>query len=569
MEFSKFCEYLKKLDLTSSRNEMTVILAELFRQSKSDISQVCYLLQGNIAPSYKQVVFNLAERHMITVISKASEKEVGEISQMYKKLGDLGDVAEQFLVFQFSKKKQLSVIEVFEDLAKIANDSGEGSVERKINKTSELLRSLNPLSAKYVTRILLGKLRLGFSDLTMIDALSWMEKGDKSLKGQIEKAYRVMPDIGLLAKAVKEKGVEKATKSVSPIIGIPVFPMLTQRLKSPTEMIKKMGKVSVEPKFDGVRVLIHMNRDSVFAYTRNLNDVSYMFPELKEIKKYLKANSVILDSEAIGMDEKQKQFLDFQTTMQRRRKHDIENIKSKIPLRFQVFDILYKDGESLMDKNYIERRKILSDTVINGNLLKVDEHTITEDPSVIEREYEEKLKSGLEGIIVKKAESAYVPGRTGWRWVKMKEAETKTGKLTDTVDAIVMGYTQGRGKRSQFGVGQFLVGVRDGETVKTITKVGTGLTDEQFRELNLRLKKIFVKEKPKEYEVHKDLEPDFWVTPSLVVELAADDITKSPKHSAGYALRFPRLVNFRDDKSFKEATTLKELKDLFELQKKS
>ncbi|QQG47552.1 MAG: ATP-dependent DNA ligase [Candidatus Woesebacteria bacterium] len=565
MEFRKLSEFLKKLDLTASRNEMTIILSELFKECGSEISQVCYLLQGGIAPSYKQVVFNLAEKHMISVIAKASGKENHEIVTIYKKYGDLGDTAFDVLRGKTSK---ISVSQVFGKLSEIAKAGGEGSVERKITLTSDLVKDLDSQSAKYVVRILLGKLRLGFSDLTMIDALSWMEKGDKSLKAQIEKAYRVMPDIGLLAKAIKEKGVEKATKNVAPIIGIPVSPMLAQRLKSPSEMIKKMGKVAVEPKFDGVRVLIHMNGNNVFAYTRNLNDVSYMFPELLEIKRHIKAKSVILDSEAIGMDEKQKQFLDFQTTMQRRRKHDIENIKSKIPLRFQVFDILYKDGESLMDKNYIERRKILSDTVINGNLLKVDEHIITEDPSVIEREYEEKLKSGLEGIIVKKAESAYVPGRTGFRWVKMKEAETKTGKLTDTVDAIVMGYTQGRGKRSQFGVGQFLVGVRDGETVKTITKVGTGLTDEQFRELNLRLKKIFVKEKPKEYEVHKDLEPDFWVTSSLIVELAADDITKSTKHTAEYALRFPRLVNFRDDKSFKEATTLKELKDLFELQKR-
>jgi len=140
--------------------------------------------------------------------------------------------------------------------------------------------------------------------------------------------------------------------------------------------------------------------------------------------------------------------------------------------------------------------------------------------------------------VVKRANGGYVSGRTGWNWVKMKEVEGQSGRLADTVDCIVMGYSVGKGKRSSFGIGQFLVGVKDGDIFKTVTKVGTGLTDEQFRELNTRLKKLSTNEKPKEYEVPKDLTPDYWVVPSLVVELAADEITKSPKHTAGLALRF-------------------------------
>jgi DNA ligase-1 len=149
----------------------------------------------------------------------------------------------------------------------------------------------------------------------------------------------------------------------------------------------------------------------------------------------------------------------------------------------------------------------------------------------------------------------------------MKQVESSEGKLSDTVDCIVMGYTVGKGKRVGFGLGQFLVGIRDGDLVKTVTKVGTGLTDDQFRELKTRLEKLKVNEKPKEYVVSKILEPDFWVTPEVIVEIAADDITKSPNHTANFALRFPRLVKFRDDKSFKEATNLKEVEKLFKLQK--
>ncbi len=194
------------------------------------------------------------------------------------------------------------------------------------------------------------------------------------------------------------------------------------------------------------------------------------------------------------------------------------------------------------------------------------DYTITKDPGVIEKLMEKELSEGLEGIIVKRANSRYIPGRTGWRWVKMKEAEEARAKLADTLDCVVMGYSAGRGRRAGFGVGQFLVGIKDKEKIKTVTKVGTGITDEQFGELKERLSVIEVKSKPKEYVVHKELEPDHWVVPKLVVEIAADEITKSPKHAAGYALRFPRLVRFRDDKNPSQATSIKELIKLYELQ---
>ena len=252
--------------------------------------------------------------------------------------------------------------------------------------------------------------------------------------------------------------------------------------------------------------------------------------------------------------------------MSRRRKHEIEATAAKIPITFQVFDVLYKDGKSLMDLPYVKRRQTLEKTVKNGKFLQIVDYKITRDPKVIEKEMNRKVTEGLEGIIVKRANSRYVAGRTGWRWVKMKEVEGAVARLADTVDCLVMGYSAGRGKRVEFGVGQFLVGVRDRDKIKTVTKVGTGLTDDQFRELKKRLTKLEVKNKPKEYEVPKDLEPDYWVKPGLVVEIAADEITKSPKHTSGYALRFPRLVKFRDDKSVNQATTYSEIGKLFKLQ---
>ena len=335
-------------------------------------------------------------------------------------------------------------------------------------------------------------------------------------------------------------------------------------------MIEKMDEVSIEPKFDGLRIQLHYKAGLggfVKAYTRNMNENSWMFPELKNLSKYLKTKKVILDTEAVGVDEKRKKLATFQVTMSRRRKHEIESTAAKIPITFQVFDILLVGEKNLMDKPYLERRKVLKNTVKGGRLLRIVDYLVTKDPKKIEEEMEREVSDGLEGIIVKRANSRYVAGRTGWRWVKMKEAEKAVAKLADTLDCIVMGYSAGKGKRVQFGVGQFLVGVKHKDKIKTITKVGTGLTDDQFRELKKRLSKLEIKTKPKEYEIPKELEPDFWVRPGLVVEIAADEITKSPKHTSGYALRFPRLVKFRDDKSTNQATTLTEVKKLFKLQK--
>ncbi len=565
MKFKELAKYLFRLEKTSSRLEITRILSELFRNSSpNEIDKVTYLSLGILAPSYEGVILNLAEKMMIRILTRAYGVSEEKVLSAYKKAGDMGNVAQELGERLKIKGKGFSVTEVYEKLVEIANAGGGGSQEIKIEKTAQLLNALDPESARFVSRIPIGKLRLGFSEKTIIDALS-AESGVDKLK--IEEVYNIRPDIGFVARVIKEKNF----KGAKPKIGVPVVPMLAQRLNSPSEMVKKMGEVSVEPKFDGLRIFIHYRKNppELKVFTRNMNAIDIgTFPELKEIGKYIKAEEIILDSEAIGVDPEREMFLDFQKTIQRRRKHEVEKTSSEIPLQFQIFDVLFVDGVSLIGEPYIKRRAVLKDKVTSGKLLRIDDNTITDKPEVIKSLHEKYLKMGLEGVVVKKANGFYVSGRTGWNWVKMKEAEGQTGKLSDTVDCIVMGYTQGKGKRAGFGVGQFLAGIRDGDVFKTVSKVGTGLTDDQFRELVERLKKIEVKEKPKEYEVNKDLAPDYWVGPKEVVELAADEITVSPKHTAGFALRFPRLVRFRDDKSPAQATTLNELKEIAKLQKK-
>jgi DNA ligase-1 len=572
MKFSDLSVFFAKLEKTPSRNEITVILSDLFKKADpGEIDKITYLALGKLGPSYNEEVLNLAERMMFRVFEKAYKKDLGEMKKQFKSAGDLGIVAER-LSTEAKTKGNLKVVDVYEQLVKISRDGGEGSQERKVEKMSLLLTGLDPLSARYVSRIPVGKLRLGFSDKTVLDALSWFVVGDKSASGQIENAYRVLPDVGLLALEIKKYGLERATKNVKPKLGVPVMSMLCQRLKSPREMIKKMGgeAVAVEPKLDGLRIQIHFKRGPggfVKAYTRNLNEVSWMFPELSLAGKYIGADEVILDGEAMGVDEERKTLANFQSTMTRRRKYDIEKISEKIGIKFYVFDILYKDGKGLMDKPYFERKDNYLPTVKNGSLFVVVNYELTDDPDAVSKIHARFIEEGFEGVIVKKYDSKYVPGRTGWRWIKMKEKEESTGKLTDTIDCIVMGYSSGRGKRANFGIGQFLVGIRDGENYKTISKVGTGLTDEQFKDLKRRLQGLEVEAKPKEYIVNNLLNPDYWVFPELVVEIAADNITQSPSHTAGLALRFPRLVRFRNDKKPQDATSLNELKKIFKLQK--
>jgi len=563
MKFAELAEYLHKLEKTSSRLEITEILAELIKKlGEGEVGQAINLMLGQLGPSFSAPVFNVAEQMNIEAIAQAFDVEKNDVKKKYKELGDQGDAAQSF---SSKKHSDISVSDLSDVLIEVANFEGEGSVDLKINRLASLYESLDALSLRYVARIPIGKLRLGFSEKTLIDALSIAEVGDTSAKKDIESAFAVVPDIARLAKTIKKEGLQKATKNIIPQVGIPVMPMLAARLKSTNDMIKKMREVSVEPKFDGLRVFIHYKKgEPVKAFSRNMNRIEESFPELQRISEYTDAKELIVDSEAIGVDPKTEKFVDFQKTISRRRKHDIKKSSEDTPLTFQVFDIVMKDGTSFMDTDYIERREVLEKVFSKNKLFIVDEKTITKDPAVIVAKHKEYRDKGLEGVIVKKVDSKYIAGRTGWRWVKMKEEESKRSMLSDTIDAVVMGYTQGKGKRAKFGIGQFLAGVRNGETYLTITKVGTGLSDEQFKTLHTKLSKITVKNMPKEYRVTKELAPDFWVEPEVVVELAADEISVSPpnKHTAGYALRFPRLVRFRDDKSAKQATTLKEVKSI-------
>ncbi len=607
MQFRQLTEYFGKIESTSLRNEKTVILAEILREAKvEEVDKLVYLALGSLRPEFDRLEFNMAEKMILRALGATNEE--------YQKVGDLGELVERIRQSENSESQRArepesqTVSEVYGELEKIARDSGNGSQDRKVMRLGKLIRESDPQSAKYIVRMVAGKLRLGFSDKTVIDALSYLETGTKEFSDRLENAYQIRPDVGVIAQMVKEKGIVATTDEMKIVMGTPIVPALAQRLKTAQEMIEKMGRVYVEKKWDGTRVQIHFSRKMldlgskiydisreqgglfgeeevkpqfwVRSFTRNLDESSEQFPELGQIGEQILADEVILDSEAVGYDPKTGANVPFQLTITRKRKHGVVEAQKDVPLRFNVFDIMYLNGQSLIHLPLKERRAILEKTIKPGVVLAVDPYLETEDPGELREYHRAQLKAGYEGALVKQVDGTYMPGRTGFNWVKFKEAEDSRAKLSDTIDVVIMGYYLGKGKRSEFTLGAFLVGILDsrreerGESrIVTVAKVGTGITDLVFGELGERLKSIKILN-PKLQTLNKatilncndqtmvvpeTLTPDVWVEPKVVVEVAADEITVSPTHTAGYALRFPRLVKFRDDKNVENITTLDEI----------
>lgn len=577
MKFSDVAVRFAEIEKTSSRLDMTRVLSELFsKASEAEIGHLCYLLQGRVAPRYEAVEFGMADKFVIRAIAQAFSVDPAHVLRIFKKTGDLGQTAQE--VCRETKHRaqpaDYSVTAVYKKLSEIARESGTGSQERKISKLAELLKGSDELSLRYLVRIPLDKLRLGFSDMTILDGLSVMLAGDKSLRARLEDAYNVRPDIGYLATTAKRYGAAGLSR-VKVKVGAPILAALCQRLSTADEMIEKMKTVAVEPKYDGVRVQIHaeqiqsagrQTKFNVQSFSRNLENTTDMFPELQAIRDQLKADSVILDSEAVGVDPKTGRLIPFQETVTRKRKHGIDTQRTSVPLVFFVFDIMYKDGHDLLNVPLSKRREILKKTIVEGSILAVSPQIVTDNAAELRKYHDEQIRQGLEGVVVKQNESPYEPGRRGYRWVKFKE-EGRIGKLTDTIDAVVMGYYRGEGKRAGFGIGAFLVGVRDHDEIVSVTKIGTGVSDELWTKLRQKLDSLKTVQRPKRYrEVPKMLEPDVWIEPQVVVEVAGDDLTKSPSHGAGIAVRFPRLVRIRDDKGPDQATTLAEIRDMYKNQ---
>ncbi len=581
MEFAALARTFEELERTSSRLALIELLTQLFRsiERPEEIEQVCYLVQGRVAPFFVALEMGMAEKSVTRSIAMASHTPPERIAALYATLGDLGLVVEQVKSETKSAPSVLSVDEVFERLKAIAQTAGKGAVEQKSARLADLLTLVDSVSAKYVVRILLGNLRLGIGDATVLDALAKARWNDAKKRKLLEGAYHKTSDLGLIARTLWEHpGEEEAQQAVAALdieVGKPVHSQLAERLPSAEAIIAKMGTVVAQYKYDGLRAQIHKEGQQVTIFSRNLEDQSHMFPELiAGTLKQVRAESVILDAEALAYNATSEEFLPFQETTRRRRKHGIEAMAQQLPLKAFVFDILYKDGASLLDIPLVERLKILEETLQPDDILmRTASHTVS-DAHTLTLLFDEAVSLGLEGLVVKKQESRYEAGARNFNWVKLKRHSA--GALNDTIDCVLLGYLFGRGKRAALGAGSLLVGVYDPDRDQfvTVTKIGTGLSDEQWSSIRERTKGLEVDHKPA--RVSSLIEPSVWVEPRIVIEVLADEITRSPTHTAGkvgaepgYALRFPRLVSFRErDKQPEDATTVQELIELYNSQGK-
>ncbi len=613
MKFSEVAHAFAIIEKIQSRLAITEELSKVFKKATPDEAQeLCYLAIGVLNPPYIGTQFVIAQKTMAKIVAHLLAMSEEQVEKSMHALGDLGLVIQEHA---WNATEDLTISEVYQRLVQIEKNSGTGSQEKKSAQLQELLKTVDSVSAKYIVRIVLGTLRLGFSDMTIVDALSWMETGSKSLRADLEHAYNVCADIGLIAHTLKKSGIE-AIQHMDIHVGIPLRPAAAERLPSAQAIIEKIGPCVAEPKLDGFRLQVHIDKTGkdplIRFFSRNLLDMSAMFPEFVKACMNLPVKSLIIDGEAIVYDPNTGTFVSFQETVKRRRKHGIEELISELPLQLNMFDLMYLNGKSLLHTEQKERRallqKLFDEYMMNsheqpqksldkklpeqlsmfdcvykeqrrGSEEVVDTYAtqtiqiIQEIPITTAQELEayfiQEIAAGLEGLVIKKPDSFYQAGKRSFNWIKLKYQASE--KLQDTLDVAILGYYPGKGKRAQFGIGAFLVGIYNDEddAYETVAKVGTGLTDSQWVELKKQCDERAVSEKPKNFVCADDLAPMVWINPELVCEVLADEITISPLHTAGktknalgLALRFPRFVKYRPDKSATQTTSIEELKTL-------
>jgi len=575
MKFTRLAEYFEKLESETKRNELVQILSEAFREAEaSEVDKICYLIQGRVVPFFDPTEIGMATKMVEQAISLAYDVSREEVAKLAEKTGDQGLAALTLNKEARIKNKDLTVTDIHETLLSIARTTGEGSVEKKIGSMADLLSKVTPEGAKHLVRVPLGLTRLGIGDPTVMDALSMAKSGDKGFRKDLEEAYNKTSDLGFVAKVFWDKGIE-AIRKVELQVGKPVRPALAERLPDAEAVVKRMGEeFAVEPKFDGFRCQVHLVGNEVRIFSRNLEDFTASFPDLvKGVESEIKAESLILEGEAIAYNPVSGEFLPFQETTKRRRKYGVEEAAEKMPLKLFCFDLLYLDGKDITKEPYLQRRKKLKE------IIKDDSETVMEaigktahNAAEMQSQFEEAISEGLEGVMIKKLDSPYQAGARNFNWIKFKRMAG--GELLDTVDCVLLGYLFGTGKRTGFGVGGLLVGIYNPEKdeFESISRIGTGLTDDEWRHVKDMADKNKLDHKPA--RVNSLITPSVWVEPEIVLEIFADEITRSPLHTAGkkdnepgYALRFPRLVSFRgDSKRPEDATTVEEIEKMYKAQ---
>jgi DNA ligase-1 len=580
--YSDIADTYEKIEATTKRLEMTDLLVNLLKRTpKEIIDKVVYLTQGKIYPDFVKLEIGVAERLAIKALAHASGRRESEIEEDVKKTGDIGETAQKFIAQKRQLtffQKPLTVQRVYETLDKMARASGSGAVDTKITLLAGLLADATPKEAKYIMRTVTGNLRLGIADMTVLDALAIAYGGGKETRELVERAYNISSDLGRVAKVLAEEGLE-GIKKFKVVVGEPIRPMLAERLSSPEEILEKLGgKCIAEYKYDGERIQAHKKGDEITLFSRRLEDISDQYPDaIQLLRQHVMAKEAILEAECVAIDPDTGEMRPFQELMHRRRKYGIEKAMEEYPVSLFMFDALYVDGKDLTLEPYPVRRKALESVVREGDRVKIAKHIITGDVKELENFFLEAIEEGCEGLMCKSIteDSVYQAGARGWLWIKYKR--DYKSEMTDTVDLVVVGAFHGRGKRAgTYGALLLAAYNPHNDTFETVTKCGTGFTDEDLAKLPEMMKKHVISHKHP--RVNSMIEADVWFEPKVVIEVLGAEITLSPIHTcamdtirkgSGLAIRFPRFTgNYRLDKAAEDATTTNEMVEMYQKQLK-
>ena len=581
MKFSIISDAFQQMEATSKRLELTDILVKLIQEIPEDvIAKAIYLIQGKLRPNFEGVELGIAEKLVMRAMSKSSGIPLKKIEDDYNKGGDLGQTAENILQQKIQTTFASEVItleKVYDTLFKISKLEGKGSQEMKMKYVSSMLNDATPQESKFILKILLGTLRLGIAENTVMDALAIAFTGKKENREIIENAYNVSSDLGKVAEVISTGGVEEIEKFQIKLFS-PIRPMLADRIKSGEETVEKFQeKFAAEYKLDGERAQIHKQKDKIEIFSRSLEIITSYYPDIVEkISKLIISEDVILEAEVVAMNSNSGDFLPFQELMHRRRKYEIEEAVTKYPITVNFFDVLFSEGKNCMDMRYEERRELLEKIIKQDDFARLIPMSIIESKEQVLEVLENSINSGCEGLMLKHLDSTYRAGIRGSNWLKLKREYQN--ELGDSLDLVVVGAFFGKGRRTgKYGT-LLLSTYNDEEDVfPSICKVGTGFTDESLDQLYQILSpKVTLKKNPR---IVSEMEADVWFEPELVIELVASEITQSPIHKTaldkikegtGLALRFPKFTGkIRTEKNSEDASTDEEVIALYKVQKKT
>ena len=579
MDFTLIAETFQKMENTASRLALTDHLVSLLKITCPDlIDKVVYLIQGKLYPDYEGIELGLAERMAIRALGYSAGVETSVIEENYRRTGDIGDTAEEVMKIKnqatlFSEK--MTVERVYHTLDKIARTTGSGSQEVKLRHVSNLLNDASYLEAKYIMKFIMGTLRLGIADHTIMDSLALAFTGDKINRHSLEKAYNVSSDLGAVAKLLATKGLE-SVKSLRITLFKPVRPMLGERVRTTGEAMEKMnGKAAAEYKLDGERIQIHKGKGKVELFSRRLEKVTHHYPDITGAIRSLIAGDIILEAEVVAINPLTDEYLPFQELMHRRRKYEINQAVENFPVSVNFFDILYIDGRDTTSLPYFKRRKII-ENIFNSDKkdkIRIIPQTVVKKTEEIERFMALAIENGCEGLMLKQLSSSYRAGAREFAWIKLKREYHSD--MADSVDLVIIGGLFGRGRRvGKYGALLVASFDPDSDMFKSVCKVGTGFTDEHLKQFYDNLERHIISHRHP--RVDSGMEMDVWFEPKIVIDVIASEITLSPSHTAakdrlrkgyGLALRFPKFTGkIRYDKNPEDATSVEELISMYKLQ---